>query len=133
MHKHIEKFLLLLGSDKPGEVVAAAAALCRALKSEGRDLHDLVDALKGRVVYRDKVIEKTNYPKVEELSPREIAQLCLDQDPSHLNDRERQFLEDMSRRYSVPTPKQEAWLFAIHDRLLRSPSDPGRGRCCEAR
>jgi len=91
MHKHIEKFLLLLGSDKPGEVVAAAAALCRALKSEGRDLHDLVGALNGRVVYRDKIIEKTKvvYSKVEELSPREIAQLCLDQDTSHLNDRER--------------------------------------------
>jgi hypothetical protein len=115
MHKHIGKFLLLLGSDKPGEVVAAAAALCRTLKSEGRDLHDLVGALNGRVVYRDKII----YPKVEELSPREIAQLCLDQDTSHLNDRERRFLDDMSRRYSTPTPKQEAWLFAIHDRLLR--------------
>jgi hypothetical protein len=120
MHKHIEKFLLLLGSDKPGEVVAAAAALCRTLKSEGRDLHDLVDALKGRVVYRDKIIEKTKvvYPKVEELSPRAIAQLCLDQDTSRLNDREREFLDDMSRRYSTPTPKQEAWLFAIHDKLL---------------
>jgi ABC-type iron transport system FetAB ATPase subunit len=117
--ERIEKFLLLLGSDKPGEVAAAAAALCRALKSEGRDLHDLVGALKGgRVVYRDKVIEKTVYPKVEELSPREIEQLCLDQDTSRLNDRERQFLEDMSRRYSTPTPKQEAWLFAIHDKLL---------------
>jgi hypothetical protein len=120
MHKHVEKFLLLLGSDKPGEVVAAAAALCRALKSEGRDLHDLVGALKGHVVYRDKIIEKTKvvYPKAEELSPREIAQLCLDQDTSQLNDRERQFLDDMSHRYSAPTPKQEAWLFAIHDKLL---------------
>jgi len=118
--ERIEKFLLLLGSDKPGEVVAAAAALCRTLKSEGRDLHDLVGALKGRVIYRDKVIEKTKvvYPKVEELSPREIAQLCLEQDTSYLNDRERQFLEDMSRRYGVPTRKQEAWLFALHDKLL---------------
>ena len=116
--------MLLLGSDKPGEVVAAAAALRRAPKSEGRELHDLVDALKGRVVYRDKIIEKTKvvYPKVEELSPREIAQLCLDQDTSQLNDREREFLDDMSRHYSAPTPKQEAWLFAIHDKLL------GRGR-----
>jgi len=122
--ERIEKFLLLLGSDKPGEVVAAAAALCRTLKSEGRDPHDLVGALKGRVIYRDKVIEKTKvvYPKVEKLSPREIAQLCLEQDTSYLNDRERQFLEDMSRRYGVPTPKQEAWLFALHDKL------PGRRR-----
>jgi hypothetical protein len=61
---------------------------------------------------------KVVYPNVEELSSREIAQLCLDQDTSHLNDRERQFLDDMSRRYGAPTPKQEAWLFAIHDKLL---------------
>lgn len=118
MKERIEKFLLLLASDKPGEVVAAAAALCRALKAEGRDLHDLVGALNGRVVYRDKVVEKKVYPSVEELSTREIAQLCLDQDTSDLNDRERQFLDDMSRRYSTPTPKQEAWLFALHDKLL---------------
>jgi hypothetical protein len=122
--ERIGKFLLLLGSDKPGEVVAAAAALCRTLKFDGHDLHDLVGALNGRVIYRDKIVEKTKvvYPKVEELSPREIAQLCLDQGTSRLNDRERQFLEDMSRRYGAPTPKQEAWLFAIHDKLL------GRGK-----
>jgi hypothetical protein len=84
--------------------------------------HDLIDALKGRVVYRDKIIEKTKvvYPKVEELSPREIAQLCLDQDTSRLNDREREFLDDMSRRYGTPTPKQETWLFAIHDKTART-------------
>jgi hypothetical protein len=55
----LAKFLLLLGSDKPGEVVAAAAALCRTLKSDGHDLRDLVGALNGHVVYRDKIVEKT--------------------------------------------------------------------------
>jgi hypothetical protein len=44
----LAKFLLLLGSDKPGEVCAAATALCRTLKSSGHDLHDLVSALNGR-------------------------------------------------------------------------------------
>jgi hypothetical protein len=118
--ERIKKSLLLLGSDKPGEVLAAAAALCRVLRATGQDLHDLVRALNGRVVYRDKIVEKTKvvYPKVEELSPREIAQLCLDRGASRLNDRERQFLVDMSHRYSPPTAKQEAWLFAIHDKLL---------------
>ena len=118
--ERIKKSLLLLGSDKPGEVVAAAAALCRVLRATGHDLHDLVRALNRRTVYRDKIVEKTKvvYPKVEELSPREIAQLCLDCGTSCLSDRERQFLEDMSRRYSAPTSKQEAWLFAIHDKLL---------------
>jgi len=33
----LAKFLLLLRSDKPGEVVATANALCRTLKSDGHD------------------------------------------------------------------------------------------------
>jgi hypothetical protein len=37
----IGKLVRLLGSDRPGEVVAAAAALKRALAASGRDLHDL--------------------------------------------------------------------------------------------
>jgi len=95
---------------KPRTFTGIEACLNSTASFYRRDLHDLVGALKGRIVYRDKIIEKTKviYPKVEELSTREIAQLCLDQDTSHLNDRERQFLEDMSRRYGVPTPKQEA-------------------------
>jgi hypothetical protein len=40
-HTKIAKLLRLLGSDKPGEVVAAAAALKRTLQAGGQDLHDL--------------------------------------------------------------------------------------------
>src|SRR5262249_35397989 len=43
-HK-IAKRLLLLGSDKDGEVLAAARALVRRLEAEGRDLHDLAAVL----------------------------------------------------------------------------------------
>jgi hypothetical protein len=119
--ERIRKFVLLLGSDKPGEVNAAAAALCRALKADGHDLHDLVEALKGtRIIYRDKIVEKTKvvYPKTEELSPREIAQRCLDKGSERLNEREQRFIEDMSRRYGDPTERQRSWLFAIHDKLF---------------
>jgi len=121
MNKRLEKFLLLLGSDKPGEIVAAAGALCRTLKADGHDLHDLVGMLNGktneRIVYRDKVI----YPKVEELSAREVAQLCIDKALAtrELNDREWNFIRDMADRYSEPTEKQRAWLYAIHDKLIR--------------
>ncbi len=37
----VGKLLRLLGSDKPGEVAAAAAALSRTLQAAGLDLHDL--------------------------------------------------------------------------------------------
>lgn len=39
------KLLLCLTSDKPGEVAAAAAAVCRTLAGAGCDMHDLVACL----------------------------------------------------------------------------------------
>ena len=39
------KLIPLLASDKPGEVVATAAAITRTLKQAGADWHDLVKAL----------------------------------------------------------------------------------------
>jgi len=41
----IGKLIRLLGSDKDGEVLAAVGALRRALRADGRDLHDLADAV----------------------------------------------------------------------------------------
>jgi hypothetical protein len=41
----IAKLVRLLASDKPGEVIAAVAALKRALQAAGHDLHDLADAV----------------------------------------------------------------------------------------
>jgi hypothetical protein len=43
----VAKLLRLLGSDKPGEVVAAAAALKRTLEAAGQDLHDLADIVEA--------------------------------------------------------------------------------------
>jgi hypothetical protein len=41
----LSKLLPLLGSDKPGEVTATAAAIIRALESESLDLHDLAASI----------------------------------------------------------------------------------------
>jgi len=43
----LEKFILLLGSDQAGEVTAAAGMLVRALKKDGKDLHDMVRMMNG--------------------------------------------------------------------------------------
>lgn len=43
----LAKLVRLLGSDKPGEVVAAAAALRRGLEAAGLDFHDLADAVEA--------------------------------------------------------------------------------------
>ena len=47
MDKRTETFILLLGSDQPGEVTTAASMLVKALKKEGKDLHDMVKAMNG--------------------------------------------------------------------------------------
>jgi hypothetical protein len=39
------KLIRMLSSDKPGEVVAAAAAINRSLRAGGRDIHDLASAV----------------------------------------------------------------------------------------
>ncbi len=44
------QFVRLLASDQPGEVVAAACALRRALAGVGADLHDLAGAIEQPVV-----------------------------------------------------------------------------------
>ena len=41
----LTKLVLLLGSDKPGEVVAAAAAIGRTLHAGGADWHDLAEVI----------------------------------------------------------------------------------------
>ena len=41
----LEKLIPLLGSDKDGEVVAAAAAITRTLKQAGADCHDVAAAV----------------------------------------------------------------------------------------
>jgi hypothetical protein len=43
-NKMIGKLLRLLGSDKPGEVLAAVDALKRTLAASGRNMHDLANA-----------------------------------------------------------------------------------------
>lgn len=50
----LAKVLPLLGSDQPGEVVAAAAALQRVLAGAGMDLMDLADLLAAEIQRRQR-------------------------------------------------------------------------------
>jgi hypothetical protein len=45
--ERLEKLLLMLSSDQPGEVVAAAQAIGRSLKADGSDWHDLASRLRN--------------------------------------------------------------------------------------
>jgi hypothetical protein len=110
--ERICQLLLLLGSDKPGEVVAAGGALLRTLKAEGADLHDLVAHLRGkeRLVFVD---QNAN-------SAQAIARSCLQLDTSRLAPRQRKFIAEMAARLGDPSERQWSWLRALHDRLIHT-------------
>jgi hypothetical protein len=114
----LEKLVLMLSSDQPGEVVAAAAAIKRALQSAGTDWHDLARELtKPVVTVHDSYGRRGRGPQREDWRP--LYEYCR----SHqewLSFREGDFMHTLSRWRGNITPKQQAWLEAIHARLRRA-------------
>lgn len=59
----LAKLVLLLSSDRPGEVAAAASAIDRALRSANANWHDLVAQLtESHVVCRDPPLPRHSAP-----------------------------------------------------------------------
>ena len=58
---------------------------------------------------------------------RDIAAWCLfqyeNESATPQNERELEFLQDMTRRWGPPSEKQTKWLAAIHNRILRQMQD----------
>ena len=108
------KLIRLLGSDKPAEVVAAAYAINRSLRSAGMDIHRLAE-----------VVERV--PLVQQRSPdtsdaddqsrwRDIRNFCANR-AEFLTKRELQFIASMANWRGRPTPKQLNWLLMIERRI----------------
>jgi hypothetical protein len=97
----LEKMLPLLGSDRPGEVLAAAAAIDRHLRANGQDWHDLAAALRPDRAQRDPS------------DPQAVA-AWLPQS-GHYRPHERDFLWNVQRGIRL-TPKQLDWLAGIYTR-----------------
>jgi hypothetical protein len=107
----------LLGSDKTGDVVAAASAIKRTLRGAGLDMHAFADVTEkaftpvsppreGSVDADIGLVIKFCFRRAHELTKREWP---------FIND-----LDRLARRLGdrlVLTAKQEAWLFAIVERL----------------
>ncbi|MGQ3211606.1 hypothetical protein [Shinella sp.] len=131
----LRKLLLLLSSDKAGEVLAAAGAIRRTLEHAGCSFHELGAALGlapeirivEKVVYRDRVVvqEKIVYrdpPVVPEITERKpmCAPEILSQgntilDCVRLSAKERNFIENITAqaesdgsRFTM-TAKQIIW------------------------
>jgi hypothetical protein len=129
----------MLSSDRDGEVVAAARALCRTLKSNGLDIHALADSI-GQANghgYRklDKAEEQQIYDRgfaagkravrtgsSPELSWHEIARECAEHPQRLRNEREREFIKHMvgqTLHGGQLSEKQADWLRAGYVRVRR--------------
>ena len=118
----LEKLVLMLSSDQPGEVVAAAAAIKRALQTAGADWHDFAreltkpatpsrDGHHSRNHDRDRYGDRSGWRPLHAYCRRHLDAL-----PS----RERDFMTTLDHWRGNITEKQRAWLDAIHARLRRA-------------
>jgi hypothetical protein len=129
------RFIRLLASDRDGEVVAAARALTRTLKSAGADLHQLADQITQPISKRDMqrlydagyeagraAEQKTNGSDFRDVNPLPSAHLMArwcQQHNDQSNDKESKFIDGVAARtvYRAPSEKQLKWLTAIFLRL----------------
>jgi hypothetical protein len=117
----LEKLVLMLSSDQPGEVVAAAAAIKRTLRTAGADFHDLARGLTGTATSSSSSTSSSSTSSSSSSEDRDWRPLhayckChLDE----LSSREQDFMSTLDRWKGNITERQGAWLEAIHDRLRR--------------
>lgn len=104
----VGQLVRLLGSDRPGEVVAAVDTLKRTLANVGADLHALAHLIERGDRQRASAPLPTMHDTIT------LARACLRHE---LTAREREFIASMTRWRGAPTDKQGAWLIAIASRL----------------
>lgn len=112
----LSQLILLLSSDQPGEIAAAARAIGKRLAREGHDWHWFAEQV-------DRVISNGNsgngYGRTDhkaagnEIDHQAAAAWLLDNCDPVLSPKERDFLETMTRWVGEPTEKQAAWLSAL--------------------
>jgi hypothetical protein len=111
----LSQFIRLLGSDRDGEVVAAARAIQRTLATVGQDFHDLADIV-------ERSIERSARPPDQEPAHhrecddwRAMARWVRDSG-ARLSPKERGFVSDIAVRFGTLSERQAAWLLAIYER-----------------
>jgi hypothetical protein len=102
------QLMLLLSSNHDGEVVAAARAIGRTLKSHRLDWHDLAEALCPPLVPVGRPINDRDW--------RDLLAFCATR-MHRLSSRECDFLRLIARRRSDLTPRQRDWLEIIAEKL----------------
>lgn len=114
----LSKLIPLLGSDQPGEVVAAATAIHRTLQSAGCDFHDLVAVIESPPPAAQP---RSEFDSGSEIDPLEMAEFCC-RHMAILKDKERQFVQQMQRNAALEwriSERQGQWLADIYRKLRR--------------
>lgn len=106
----LTKMLPLLGSDKPGEVLASVAAIARLLNGAGLDWHDLAALVQHG-------FDTPAKPQATGLRWQDLARDLLARGNMMLRDAERDFLESMAHWPTAPSEKQTEWLQNISERV----------------
>jgi hypothetical protein len=121
--ERLKKLLLMLSSDQPGEVVAAAQAIGRTLKIDGSDWHDLARRLSAPATAKTRSSEQprrdNNNNDSSNKDWRSLREYCLQHD-DQLRPREREFVENLGEWRGDLTEKQFAWLNSICARIRRA-------------
>jgi hypothetical protein len=111
----LSKLLLLLGSNHDGEVVAAAHAIEKVLRSAGCDWHDLAKGLRLSATPSDARSDwRTQLNKHHD--ERSTISWCYHR--RHvLFARDRRFIENVANQHKPFSPNQHSWLRDIAARL----------------
>lgn len=100
----------MLSSERDGEVVNAARAISRTLRTAGADWHDLT----GLLATPPKT--QTRKPRNDGGDWRAMRRHCLEHQ-NRLSARELEFVTSLDRWRGKLTPKQSDWLQAIYERI----------------
>lgn len=110
----LEKLLLMLSSERDGEVVNAARAISRTLQTIGADWHDLTTGLLAPARSRTKRSRDNGNTRW-----RVMVGFCIEHE-DQLRPREVEFVHSLLHWRGDLTEKQSAWLNSIYAQLQRA-------------
>jgi hypothetical protein len=110
----LAKLVRLLASDQPGEVVATARAIGRALRAAGSDWHDFA----GRLL--KPTTSRRDQPQDDRTGNWHAMREHCRVNTSLLRPRESVFIANLDNWRGELTAKQLAWLQSIYARCKRT-------------
>ena len=110
----LKKLLLMLSSDRDGEVINAVHLIDAALRGVGADWHDLVGGLLAPTG-----TQSSHDNDDRDLDWRVMREFCL-QHLHLLRPREHEFITSLGEWHGHPTERQSAWLSSIYARVRRA-------------